>query len=135
MPNKLMPVTDGIGPIGSDIVNEDAPKLYRAPKQILALIYTSNVIRGMEFAVEHGLTGVYNLGTDDRFLFSQVADLIGKGLGIDVDPRYVLNLISNSIYAYETRVYSSRPHVATDWPPKISLRDGTDRICVGYTDE
>jgi UDP-glucose 4-epimerase len=121
-----------IAQFADDIANGTQPKLYGDGEQTRDFTHVSDIVRGMELAAEHELTGIYNLGTGEAYSFNTVVEMINDALGTDVAPAYVENPIPGDVYVYDTCADSSKMREATGWEPSISFEEGIKRVCAQY---
>jgi UDP-glucose 4-epimerase len=121
-----------IAQFADDIANGQQPKLYGDGKQTRDFTHVSDIVRGMELAAEHELTGIYNLGTGEAYSFNTVVEMINDELGTDVEPTYVENPIPDEVYVHDTCADPSKIYDATGWKPAISFEEGISRVCAQY---
>ncbi len=124
-----------IAQFADDIANGRSPTLYGDGTQTRDFTHVTDVIRGLELAADHKLTGIYNLGTGEAYSFNTVVELINEELGTDVAPKYVDNPIPSSVYVHDTCADSSKIQAATGWEPQIDFREGITRVCAQYRSE
>jgi UDP-glucose 4-epimerase len=115
-----------------DIAHGRSPELYGDGTQTRDFVHVEDAVRGLELAAEHGLDGIYNLGTGENHEFNTVVDLINEGLGTDIEPEYVPNPIPEDVYVHDTRADPSKMREATGWEPTIELEEGVRRVCSSY---
>jgi len=123
-----------IAQFADDIANGRAPKLYGDGEQTRDFTHVSDIVRGTVLAADHGLDGVYNLGTGERYSFEEVVGMINERLGTDVEPEYVENPIPEDVYVHDTCADASKVREATGWEPEIDLQEGIRRVCRRYED-
>ncbi|ELY77562.1 NAD-dependent epimerase/dehydratase family protein [Natrinema gari] len=123
-----------IAQFADDIANDDAPVLYGDGTQTRDFTHVSDIVRGLELAADHELTGIYNLGTGNAYSFNMVVDMLNEELGTDVEPEYIENPIPDSVYVHDTCADSSTMREATGWEPEIDFEEGIQRVCSQYTD-
>ena len=121
-----------IAQFANDIAGGRPPKLYGDGTQTRDFTHVSDVVRGTELAADHGLNGVYNLGTGEAHSFETVVDLINEELGTDVDPEYVENPIPEDVYVHDTCADPAKMRAATGWEPEIDFEEGIRRVCAQY---
>jgi UDP-glucose 4-epimerase len=121
-----------IAQFADDIAGGRPPKLYGDGTQTRDFTHVSDVVRGTELAADHGLNGVYNLGTGEAHSFETVVDLINEELGTDVDPEYVENPIPEDVYVHDTCADPAKTRAATGWEPEIDFEEGIRRVCAQY---
>ncbi|CCQ37757.1 GalE family epimerase/dehydratase [Natronomonas moolapensis 8.8.11] len=114
------------------IANGDSPVLYGDGTQTRDFTHVSDVVSAVVRAAEHGLEGVYNVGTGQSYSFNTVVELLNDELGTDVAPEYVENPIPESVYVHDTRADFSKLCAATGWEPEVAFEDGIERVCSGY---
>ncbi len=121
-----------IAQFADDIANGESPVLYGDGNQTRDFTHVNDIVRGLELAAEHALTGIYNLGTGEAYDFNTVVDLINEELDTDVAPEYVENPIPEDVYVHDTCADIAKIHTATGWAPRIDFRDGIRRVCQPY---
>ncbi|WP_126663202.1 NAD-dependent epimerase/dehydratase family protein [Haloterrigena salifodinae] len=123
-----------IAQFADDLDGGDAPALYGDGTQTRDFTHVDDIVRGLELAAEHELTGVYNLGTGEAYSFNELVEMLNDELGTDIDPEYVENPIPDSVYVHDTCADSSKMHEETGWEPQISLEEGVEQVCEPYTE-
>jgi len=123
-----------IAQFADDIASGDPPVLYGDGTQTRDFTHVSDIVRGIELAADHGLTGVYNLGTGEAYSFNTVVEMLNDELGTDVDPEYVENPIPDGVYVHDTCADASKINEETGWEPQIDFEEGIRRVCAQYTD-
>ncbi len=121
-----------IAQFADDIANAQSPELYGDGEQTRDFTYISDIVRGTVLAAEHGLDGVYNLGTGTRHSFNTVVELINQELGTDVAPKYIENPIPAEVYVYDTCADATKIEAETGWEPQVELREGISKVCSQY---
>jgi len=121
-----------VAQFADDIAHGRRPQLYGDGTQTRDFTHVSDVVRGLELAADHGLNGVYNLGTGEAYDFETVVDLVNDELGTDVEPTYVTNPIPEDVYVHDTCADASEFRAATGWEPEIGFREGIARVCEPY---
>jgi len=123
-----------IAQFADDIASGDPPALYGDGTQTRDFTHVSDIVRGIELAADHELTGVYNLGTGEAYSFNTVVEMLNDELGTDIDPEYVENPIPDNVYVHDTCADASKINEATGWEPQIDFEEGIRRVCAQYTD-
>lgn len=123
-----------IAQFADDIANGRSPKLYVDGTQTRDFTHVRDIVRGTVMAADHGLDGVYNLGTGERYSFNTVVDMLNTELKTNIEPKYVENPIPADIYVHDTCADYSKIHEATGWEPEIGFNQGIERVCAQYTD-
>ncbi|ADJ13871.1 NAD-dependent epimerase/dehydratase family protein [Halalkalicoccus jeotgali] len=121
-----------IAQFADDLASDEAPVIYGDGTQTRDFTHVSDIVRGIELAAEHELTGVYNLGTGEAYDFNTVVELLNEELGTEIDPEYVENPIPDSVYVHDTCADYSKINEATGWEPTIDFREGIRRVCAPY---
>ncbi len=121
-----------IAQFADDIANGESPVLYGDGTQTRDFTHVSDIVAGTVGAAEHGLDGVYNVGTGESYSFNTVVEMLNAALGTAVDPEYVENPIPESVYVHDTCADFSKLHEAIGWEPEISFEEGIERVCSGY---
>ncbi|MDL5361208.1 NAD-dependent epimerase/dehydratase family protein [Halalkalicoccus sp. NIPERK01] len=124
-----------IAQFANDLANGEAPVIYGDGTQTRDFTHVSDIVRGLELAADHELTGVYNLGTGEAYDFNTVVDLLNEELGTDIDPEYVENPIPDSVYVHDTCADPTKINEKTGWEPRIAFREGIRRVCAPYVSE
>ncbi|ADB60113.1 NAD-dependent epimerase/dehydratase [Haloterrigena turkmenica DSM 5511] len=123
-----------IAQFADDLANDNPPALYGDGTQTRDFTHVDDIVRGLELAADHELTGVYNLGTGDAYSFNELVDMLNDELGTDIDPEYVANPIPDSVYVHDTCADSSKMREETGWEPQIDLEEGVEQVCEPYTE-
>jgi UDP-glucose 4-epimerase len=123
-----------IAQFADDMASGEAPVLYGDGRQTRDFTHVTDIVRGLERAADHELTGVYNLGTGEAYDFNTVVDMLNDELGTDIDPEYVENPIPDSVYVHDTCADTSKMREETGWEPEINFEAGIRRVCSQYTE-
>lgn len=122
-----------VSQFADEIAHGRAPVLWGDGSQTRDFTHVDDVVRALELAADHELSGVYNVGTGDPRSFNETVDLINEALDTDVDPEYEPVPLDN--YVYHTCADSSRIRAATGWEPEIDFEEGVERVCAPYLSE
>ncbi len=122
-----------IAQFADDMANGKQPVLYGDGTQTRDFTHVRDIVRGLELAAEHQLTGIYNLGTGDAYNFNELVELLNDELGTNIQPDYVENPIPDSVYVHDTCADTSAFEDATGWVPEIDFETGIERVCEEYT--
>ena len=123
-----------IAQFADDIANGRSPTIYGDGTQSRDFTHVADVVRGLELAALHELTGIYNLGTGEAYSFNTVVDRLNEILGTDIEPEYIENPIPDRVYVHDTCADTRAFEEATGWKPEVDLEDGLSRVCDAYTD-
>lgn len=121
-----------IAQFAEDIANGRRPELYGDGTQTRDFTHVDDIVRGLELAADHQLTGVYNLGTGDAYSFNTVVEMLNEELGTSIDPVYVDNPIPEDVYVHDTCADISKIREETGWIPEIDFEAGISRVCEQY---
>ncbi|NGM71396.1 NAD-dependent epimerase/dehydratase family protein [Natronolimnobius sp. AArcel1] len=121
-----------ISQFADDLASGEAPVLYGDGTQTRDFTHVDDIVRGLELAAEHDLTGVYNLGTGTAYSFNELVEMLNEELGTDIEPEYIENPIPESVYVHDTCADSNRMHDETGWEPLITLDEGLEQVCEPY---
>ena len=124
-----------IAQFADDIASGNSPALYGDGTQTRDFTHVSDIVRGLELAAEHELTGIYNLGTGQAYSFNELVELLNEELGTDIEPEYVENPISEDVYVHDTCADTSAFEAKTGWKPRIDFEEGLRQVCAQYTDD
>ena len=116
-----------------DIANGESPVLWGDGSQTRDFTHVDDIVRGLEAIADHGLTGVYNLGTGDPHSFNEMIELINDALGTDVEPEYEPIPLEN--YVHDTCADITKIREATGWVPEVDFEEGVRRVCAPYLDD
>lgn len=117
------------------IANGESPVIYGDGTQTRDFTHVSDIIRGLEQAARHELTGKYNLGTGESHSINTLVDRLNDALETEVEPEYIENPIPEEVYVHDTMADSSKILDATGWGPRVSFEDGLKRVCSPYLTE
>jgi UDP-glucose 4-epimerase len=122
-----------VAQFADDIAAGRSPEVYGDGSQTRDFTHVSDVVRGTELAADHGLHGVYNLGTGESYSFDTVVEMINDELGTAVAPEYVPNPIPEDVYVHDTCADAAKMRTATGWEPRVDFEEGVRRVCAQYT--
>jgi len=115
-----------------DIANGRQPEIWGDGTQTRDFTHVDDIVRGLELAADHELTGIYNLGTGEQYSFNTLVDRINDALGTEVAPVYEENPIPEDVYVHDTMADASKMREATGWEPEISFDEGVRLVCSQY---
>lgn len=121
-----------IAQFADDIASGTAPKVYGDGHQTRDFTHVSDVVRATIAAADHRLDGVYNVGTEERYSFNTVVEMLNAELDTDLTPEYVENPIPADVYVGDTYADASKIRSATGWKPAIDFETGISRVCEQY---
>ncbi|MFB6139741.1 MAG: NAD-dependent epimerase/dehydratase family protein [Halosimplex sp.] len=121
-----------IAQFADDIANGRRPEIWGDGTQTRDFTHVDDIVRGLELAADHELTGVYNLGTGEQYSFDHLVDVLNEALGTAVDPVYEDNPIPEDVYVHDTMADATKMREATGWEPRISFEEGVERVCSQY---
>jgi UDP-glucose 4-epimerase len=112
------------------IASGESPVLWGDGSQTRDFTHVEDIVRGLEAAADHGLAGVYNLGTGDPYSFNEMIEIINDTLGTSVEPEYEPIPLNN--YVHDTCADITRMREQTGWEPEIDFEEGVRRVCEPY---
>ena len=121
-----------IAQFAADVASGVSPTLYGDGTQTRDFTHVSDAAEATVLAAEHGLDGVYNVGTGTSHSFNAVVEAINAALGTAVAPEYVENPIPESVYVHDTCADASRLREETGWKPAVGFEAGIERVCSAY---
>lgn len=121
-----------IAQFADDIAHGESPKIYGDGTQTRDFTHVEDIVRGLELAGDHQLTGIYNLGTGESYDFNTVVEMLNEELGTNIEPEYVENPIPDKVYVHDTMAENTKMQQVTGWEPKISFEEGIKRVCSQY---
>jgi len=121
-----------IAQFADDIASGESPVIYGDGSQTRDFTHVSDVVRAIELVADKQLTGIYNVGTGERYDFRTVVAMINGALGTDVKPEYIENPIPEEVYVHDTCADVSKIREATNWVPKIDFEEGIRQVCNMY---
>jgi UDP-glucose 4-epimerase len=121
-----------IAQFADDIANGRNPVIWGDGTQTRDFTHVDDIVRGLEQAADHELTGIYNLGTGEQYSFNHLVEVLNEELGTDVDPVYEDNPIPEDVYVHDTMADASKMKEATGWEPQISFEEGVKLVCGQY---
>ena len=124
-----------IAQFADDIAHDESPVIYGDGTQTRDFTHISDIVRGLELAAEHELSGIYNLGTGSSYDFDTVVERLNEILGADVQPEYIENPIPESVYVQHTCADYSKMREETGWEPQISFEQGLKHVCEQYLEK
>jgi len=121
-----------IAQFADDIANGEPPVIYGDGSHTRDFTHVSDIVRGLELAADHRLTGIYNLGTGESYSANEVVELLADELGADVEPEHVENPIPDDMFVHDTMADATKMREATGWEPEIGFEEGIERVCAQY---
>jgi UDP-glucose 4-epimerase len=121
-----------IAQFADDIAHDRRPEIWGDGTQTRDFTHVDDIVRGLELAADHELTGIYNLGTGEQFSFNTLVDRLNEALGTEVEPVYADNPIPEEIYVHDTKADATKMREATGWEPEISFEEGVRLVCEQY---
>jgi UDP-glucose 4-epimerase len=121
-----------IAQFADDIANGEPPVIYGDGSHTRDFTHVDDVVRGLELAADHRLTGIYNLGTGESYSANEVVELLADELDADVEPEHVENPIPDDMFVHDTMADATKMREATGWEPEISFEEGIERVCAQY---
>ncbi|MDY6764098.1 MAG: GDP-mannose 4,6-dehydratase [Halobacteria archaeon] len=123
-----------IAQFADDIANGRSPKVYGDGTHTRDFTHVSDIVRGIELAAYHELTGIYNLGTGESYSANEVVEMLNEELGTSVEPEYVENPIPEHVFVHHTMADPTKIRKETGWEPEISFEEGIRMVCSQYKD-
>ncbi|WP_134671983.1 NAD-dependent epimerase/dehydratase family protein [Halorussus marinus] len=121
-----------IAQFADDIANGEPPVIYGDGSHTRDFTHVSDIVRGLELAADHRLTGIYNLGTGESYSANEVVELLADELDADVEPEHVENPIPEDMFVHDTMADATKMAEATGWEPEIGFEEGIERVCAQY---
>ena len=121
-----------VAQFAESVANGESPIIYGDGSQTRDFTHVSDIVRAIELVASERLTGIFNVGTGDRYDFNTVVSMINESLGTDVQPEYVENPILESVYVHHTCADTTRLQRETEWEPTIDFQEGVDLVCESY---
>ncbi|WP_277541046.1 NAD-dependent epimerase/dehydratase family protein [Haloarcula laminariae] len=121
-----------IAQFADDIANGRRPEIWGDGRQTRDFTHVDDIVRGLELAADHELTGVYNLGTGEQYSLNTLVRELNDALGTDVEPVYEENPIPDDVYVHDTMADASKMREATGWEPEITFDEGVRLVCSQY---
>jgi UDP-glucose 4-epimerase len=108
------------------------PVLWGDGSQTRDYTHVEDVVRALELAADHELSGPYNVGAGRNFSFNETVEMLNEQLGTDIDPEY--EPVPLKHYNYQQRSDPSKLQEATGWEAEIDFEDGIEGVCAPYVD-
>ena len=121
-----------IAQFADDIANGRNPVIWGDGTQTRDFTHVDDIVRGLEQAADHELTGIYNLGTGEQYSLNHLVEVLNEELGGDVDPVYEENPIPEDVYVHDTMADASKMKAATGWDPQMSFEECVQIVCGQY---
>lgn len=99
-----------------------SPAIYGDGTQTRDFTYVKDVVRALRLAMSSDYHGILNVGTGTAYSFNDVIDLINKGIGSEIKPKYVDNAIKN--YVSHTLADTSKTKEILGFETCCTLNDG-----------
>ena len=121
-----------IAQFADDLASGESPVIYGDGSHTRDFTHVSDIVRGLELAADHELTGIYNLGTGESYSANQVVEMLNDGLGTDIEPEHVDNPIPDELFVHDTKADPSKMKEDTGWEPEVSFEEGIRMVCEPY---
>jgi UDP-glucose 4-epimerase len=121
-----------IAQFAEDIASGESPLIYGDGSHSRDFTHVNDVVRATVLAAENELSGIYNVGTGERYTANRVVEMINEELGTDVSPEYVENPIPEQMFVHDTHADASKIREETGWEPAIDFEEGIRRVCAPY---
>lgn len=121
-----------IAQFADDLAHRRSPVIYGDGSHTRDFTHVDDIVRGIEMAADHRLTGIYNLGTEVQYSANTVVEMLNEELGTDIEPEHVENPIPEDVFVHDTMADASKMYEATGWEPQISFEEGIERVCAPY---
>ncbi|HET7324077.1 MAG TPA: NAD-dependent epimerase/dehydratase family protein [Halococcus sp.] len=121
-----------IAQFADDLANGRQPVIYGDGSHTRDFTHVSDIVRGLELAADHRLSGIYNLGTGKSYTANTVVSMLAEELGTDIEPEHVENPIDEDMFVHDTMADPTKMNEATGWEPEIDFEEGIRRVCAQY---
>ena len=121
-----------IAQFADDIANGKRPVIWGDGSHTRDFTHVDDIVRGLELAADHELTGIYNLGTGEQYSITHLVERLNEALGTDIEPVYEENPIPEDVFVHDTCADASKMYEATGWEPEISFEEGVALVCQQY---
>ncbi len=121
-----------VAQFADDIASGASPVIYGDGTHKRDFTHVSDVVRGLELAADHELTGIYNLGTGEQYSANEVVEMLCDVLDTDVEPEHIENPIPDHAFVQATMADASKMNEATGWEPEVGFREGLELVCEPY---
>jgi len=121
-----------VAQFADDVARGESPVIYGDGTHRRDFTHVDDVVRGIELAADHRLSGVYNLGTGEQYTANEVVEMINGELDSDVEPEHVENPIPEHAFVDATLADASKIREATGWEPEVDFQEGVRRVCAQY---
>ena len=122
-----------VAQFAEDIANGESPVIYGDGTQTRDFTHVSDIVQAIDLVADNQLTGIYNVGTGQRYDFNTVVSMINDELGTDVQSKYVDNPIPKDVYVHDTCADTKKLQKATGWEPTVDFEEGVKLVCQSYT--
>ncbi|WP_267640063.1 NAD-dependent epimerase/dehydratase family protein [Haloarchaeobius amylolyticus] len=116
------------------LANDEPPVIYGDGTHTRDLTYVDDIVRGLEAAADHELTGIYNLGTGEQYSANEIVETLCDIMGKDIEPEHVENPIDEDVFVQHTMADHEKMTEATGWEPQVGFEEGMRRVCSPYLD-
>lgn len=121
-----------IAQFADDIAHGRAPVIYGDGSHTRDFTHVDDIVRGLELAADHRLSGIYNLGTGKSYTANTVVSMLNDELERDIEPEYVENPIPEDLFVHDTMADPTKMEKSTGWKPKIDFEEGLRWVCEQY---
>ena len=121
-----------IAQFADDVASGQSPVIYGDGTHSRDFTHVEDLVRAIELAADHRLSGIYNVGTGQQYTANEVVEKLTEILDADVEPVYVENPIDEDAFVSHTMADASKIREATGWEPEISFEEGLRMVCEPY---
>lgn len=126
--SELREAANIITKLAADVAHGRSPEVFGDGTHERDFIHVEDIVRGLEMAAEHHLSGAYNLGTGESYSINAIIEMLADSFDSSVEPTYVDNPIPEHMFIKRLVADSSKIEEATGWTPRISIQEGIRRI-------
>lgn len=118
--------------LAEDIANERAPVVFGDGTHRRDFIHVDDVVRGLELAADHELTGVFNLGTGQSHTINEIIRMLKATFDSEIQPTFTENPIPDHMFIDRLVADVTKMRNETGWSPRIGISEGIERIRMAY---
>lgn len=107
--------------------DHQTPVIYGDGNQSRDFTFVDDVVDACILAMKFDGSGIFNVGTGNRYSFNKVVDMLNAELGLNIVPTYIDNPIKN--YVDHTLADTRRASGVLGFDAKTTLKQGIHKLC------
>ena len=121
-----------IAQFADDVANGRSPEIWGDGTQTRDFVHVDDAVEAAVRVADAELSGVYNVGTGERYSLAYLVERLNDLLDASVEPRFLENPIPEDVYVHHTCADASKLREETGWKPTVGFEEGLKRVCSPY---